>query len=157
MIQPDWKSSYCKFRQMLSTDLKTIVHIERLAYEFPWTEGIFRDCIRFGYQCWVLEKICNYIQGYGIMLLASKEAHIINICVRPELQGHGLSRQILDHLIELAKLMDAQTVFLEVRTSNERALKLYLSTGFCEIGLRCGYYPAANGNREDGLVLAKEL
>jgi ribosomal-protein-alanine N-acetyltransferase len=142
---------------MLSTDLKAIVNIEKLAYEFPWTERIFRDCIRFGYQCWIMGEICDYIQGYGIMLLASKEAHIVNICVHPELQGCGLSRQILGHLITIAEMMEAQTAFLEVRISNERAIKLYLSTGFCEIGLRRGYYPATNGNREDGLVLAKEL
>ena len=76
--------------------------------------------------------------------------------MRPELQGRGLSRQLLDHLLELAISLQAQTVFLEVRLSNQRALRLYASVGFCEVGLRRGYYPASKG-REDGWGLAKEL
>ena len=50
----------------------------------------------------------------------------------------------------------AQTVFLEVRPSNLPALRLYQTAGFCEVGLRRGYYPAATG-REDALVMAREL
>jgi len=73
-----------------------------------------------------------------------------------ELQGRGLSRRLLDDLLALAASSCAQTVFLEVRPSNQRALRLYANAGFCEVGLRRGYYPAAKG-REDALVLAKEL
>ncbi|MBK7544049.1 MAG: ribosomal protein S18-alanine N-acetyltransferase [Candidatus Competibacteraceae bacterium] len=145
-----------RFRQMLPIDLKEILSIERRAYEFAWTEGIFRDCLRVGYQCRVLETPHSFIQAYGVMSVAVGEAHILNLCVRPELQGRGLSRQLLDHLLELAISLQAQTVFLEVRLSNQRALRLYASVGFCEVGLRRGYYPASKG-REDGWVLAKEL
>lgn len=145
-----------RFRQMLPIDLKEILSIERRAYEFAWTEGIFRDCIRVGYQCRVLETPHGFIQGYGVMSAAAGEAHLLNLCVRPELQGCGLSRQLLDHLLELAASLQVQTIFLEVRPSNRRALQLYANAGFCEVGLRRGYYPASKG-REDGLVLAKAL
>lgn len=145
-----------RFRQMLPIDLKEILSIERRAYEFAWTEGIFRDCLRAGYQCRVLETPHGFIQAYGVMSVAVGEAHILNLCVRPELQGRGLSRRLLAHLLELAISLQAQTVFLEVRLSNQRALRLYTSAGFCEVGLRRDYYPAIKG-REDGWVLAKEL
>lgn len=145
-----------RFRRMLFTDLKEVLAIEKRAYEFPWTEGIFRDCIRVGYLCQILETPHGFIQAYGVMSVAVEEAHILNLCVRPELQGRGLSRQLLDHFLERAGELNARTVFLEVRPSNQRAMQLYANAGFCEVGIRRGYYPAAKG-REDGLVLAKEL
>lgn len=145
-----------RLRPMQFIDLKQVLAIEKRAYEFAWSEGVLRDCIQIGYQCWVLEVPHSVIQGYGIMSVAAGEAHILNLCVRPELQGRGLSGQILDHLLAVASAMDSQTVFLEVRPSNRPALRLYAGAGFCEVGLRRGYYPATTG-REDALVLAKEL
>ncbi len=145
-----------QFRPMLFADLREITLIERRAYEFCWTDGIFRDCIRTGYFCRVLQIPHGPIQGYGILSAAAGEAHILNLCIREELQGRGLARQVLDHLLDLAYSVQTQTVFLEVRPSNHRAMRLYSAAGFCEIGLRIGYYPAAKG-KEDALVMAKEL
>ena len=145
-----------RFRPMLYADLREVIAIENRAYEFSWTEGIFRDCIRVGYHCQVLETPHGFIQTYGVMSAAADEAHILNLCVRPELRGRGLSRHILGHLLELARTVEVQTVFLEVRPTNTAAVRLYSSAGFCEIGLRPDYYPSASG-REDALVMAKEL
>lgn len=145
-----------QLRPMRLIDLKSVLAIEKRAYEFAWSEGVLRDCIQAGYQCWILEIPHSFIQGYGIMSVAADEAHILNLCVRPEVQGRGLSVQILDHLLAVASAMNSQTVFLEVRPSNRPALRLYEGAGFCEVGLRRGYYPATTG-REDALVLAKEL
>lgn len=150
------ESRASQFRQMLYADLREVLLIEKRAYEFSWTESIFRDCIRVGYHCQVLETPHGFIQTYGVMSAAAGEAHILNLCVRPELRGRGLSRRMLEHLLELARTAEVQSVFLEVRPTNTAALRLYSSAGFCEIGLRPGYYPAAGG-REDALVMAKEL
>ena len=150
------ESRASRFRRMLYADLREVLAIEKRAYEFSWTESIFRDCIRVGYHCQVLETPHGFIQTYGVMSAAAGEAHILNLCVRPELWGRGLSRRMLEHLLELARTAEVQSVFLEVRPTNTAALRLYSSAGFCEIGLRPGYYPAAGG-REDALVMAKEL
>ena len=141
---------------MLYADLKEVLAIERRAHAFAWTEGILRDCLRAGYYCRVLETPHGFIQAYAVMSAAVGEAHLFNLCVRPELQGRGLAQRMLDHLLEWARSEQAQTVFLEVRLSNTRAAQLYASAGFCEVGLRLGYYPSASG-REDALVMAKEL
>jgi [ribosomal protein S18]-alanine N-acetyltransferase len=145
-----------RFRRMLHTDLREVLMIERRSYEYAWTEGIFRDCIRAAYHCRVLETPHGFIQSYGVLSTAAGEAHLLNLCVRPELQGQGLSRRMLDHLLELARTSQVRTVFLEVRPSNVRAIQLYDSAGFHEIGYRPGYYPAVRG-REDALVMAREL
>jgi ribosomal-protein-alanine N-acetyltransferase len=140
---------------MLERDLEEIVAIDHSAYEFPWTEGIFRDCLRIGYWCRVLER-SRTIDAYGVMSVAAGEAHVLNLCVRPDLQGRGLGRKLLTHLLDLARRAGADTMFLEVRVSNAPAIGLYDSMGFGEVGVRTGYYPARRG-REDALMLARVL
>ncbi|MFZ4789466.1 MAG: ribosomal protein S18-alanine N-acetyltransferase [Candidatus Competibacteraceae bacterium] len=155
-MNPQREPGTGQFRQMLLADVREIALIERRAYAFFWTEGIFRDCIRAGYHCRVLQVPHDRIQAYGILSAAAGDAHVLNVCVREELQGHGLAKQMLDHLLDLARSVQTQTVFLEVRASNQRAIRLYATAGFCEIGLRSGYYPATKG-KEDAVVMAKEL
>ncbi len=136
-------------------DLKVVLSIERRAYESCWTEGIFRDCLQVGYSCWVYEAD-RRIEVYAVMSTAAREAHVLNLCVRPESQGRGLGRRMLSQLVRVARTRNVDTVLLEVRPSNHRALRLYLDFGFNEIGERRGYYPGEKG-REDALVLGLSL
>lgn len=142
-------------RAMRDADLDCIVEIEQRAYPFPWTPGIFRDCLRAGYGCWVLER-GDRIIGYGILSVAAGEAHVLNVCVDPQAQGEGHGRRLVKRLLDLARWHRAERVYLEVRPSNPRAIALYHDLGFNEIGRRPNYYPAANG-REDAIVMAIEL
>ena len=143
------------YRLMTVHDLPVIMEIENRSYEYPWTEGIFHDCMRFGYSSWVTE-IDRDIVGYAVMSLAVQECHILNICVDPKLQGQGIGRRLLLELLSIAQAREADTAFLEVRPSNVHALSLYFSEGFNEIGNRRDYYPAKYG-REDAVILAKTL
>ncbi|HQZ30313.1 MAG TPA: ribosomal protein S18-alanine N-acetyltransferase [Arenimonas sp.] len=142
-------------RPMKQADIDAVAAIENRAYVFPWTPGIFRDCLRAGHQCWVLEAGTQLL-GYGVLSAAAGEAHILNICIAPEYQGRGHGRRLLRRLIDLARWHKAQQVFLEVRPSNPAAIALYRDEGFNEIGQRPNYYPAAKG-REDAIVMALEL
>ena len=144
-----------EIRPMKLEDLERVVAVETAAYEFPWTIGIFRDCMRAGYNCWVLSRP-NEVIGYGILSVAASEAHVLNVCVRPGEQGGGHGRRLMRRLIDLARWHRAERVFLEVRPSNGRAIALYDQLGFNEIGRRPNYYPAARG-REDAIVMALEL
>ena len=136
-------------------DLDAVMEIESRAYDFPWTQGIFRDCLRVGYCCGCYE-IEGLIQGYGVMSVAAGESHILNISVRPESQRQGIGSKLMKHFLQLARRHDADTVMLEVRPSNKLAIKLYEKLGFNEIGVRRNYYPAHQG-REDALLLALSL
>lgn len=142
-------------RPMREQDVDAVHAVERRAYEFPWTPGIFRDCLRADYLAWVLE-IDGGVAGYFLMSLAAGEAHVLNICVAPERQGRGHGRRLLRSLLHLARARGAQRVFLEVRPSNRHAIALYEQEGFNEIGRRPRYYPARDG-REDAIVMAMEL
>lgn len=142
-------------RPMQFDDLAQVTEIETAAYEFPWTRGIFRDCLSAGYNAWVLVSGTHLI-GYGILSVAAQEAHLLNLCVTPSEQGQGHGRRLLGRMLDLARWHDAQRVFLEVRPSNPRAMMLYQHAGFNEIGRRPGYYPS-HKNREDAIVMALEL
>lgn len=140
---------------MIEYDLPAILDVEQRSYEFPWSEEIFRDCLRFGYSSWVIE-IDQQLIGYGVMSLAVQECHILNVCVDPDYQGQGIGRRLLEQLLTIARSRKADTAFLEVRPTNVQALSLYLSEGFNEIGTRSSYYPTLFG-REDAVILAKTL
>ena len=142
-------------RRMQLADLPDVLGNERLGYMHPWTEGIFRDCLRNGQECWLLMS-SNLNVGHGILSIAAGESHLLNVCVHPDFQGHGFGRILVEHVLERARAGKASTIFLEVRPSNVAACELYDKLGFNEVGIRENYYPSKVG-REDALVLAKEL
>jgi len=143
------------FRPMQMADLTEVMEIERRSYPHPWTRLIFSDCLHAGYSCWVCERQ-EIIQGYGIISIAAGEAHLLNLCVRPESQRQGIGKKLLVHLFTLARHHDAEIMFLEVRESNATARRLYDKAGFNELGTRKDYYPAGAG-RENALILARVL
>ncbi|MDR3416234.1 MAG: ribosomal protein S18-alanine N-acetyltransferase [Nevskia sp.] len=136
--------------------LPRVVEIERKAYSFPWSEGIFMDCLRAGYSGWALCTDGGDIIGYSLMSMAVDEAHVLNLCIEPFSRRRGLGRMLLQHMIKLARAANATIVLLEVRRSNKTAIQLYESQGFKRLGLRKGYYPAHDG-REDALVLGFDI
>jgi ribosomal-protein-alanine N-acetyltransferase len=142
-------------RKMQQTDVESVMVIEQEVVDFPWTYSIFSDCIKVGYGCWVLEEEEEML-GYGLLSIAASEGHILNLVIKPDRQHQGLGRRLLMHLIEQAKILNATSVYLEVRRSNEFAYDLYIKTGFIVIGERKDYYPALEG-REDALVLELSL
>ena len=148
-------TSPATLRAMRTTDLEEVMQVELAAYDFPWTHGIFRDCLLSGHGCWVLVRDEKII-GYGVLSVAAGEAHILNVCIAPRHQGRGHGRHQVQRLIDLARWHRAEQVFLEVRPSNLSAQALNESLGFNEVGRRPRYYPAKNG-REDAIVMAMEL
>lgn len=142
-------------RPMRVDDLERVMVVERRAYPYPWSIGIFRDCLFAGYPAWVLLESEAYV-GHGVLSVAADEAHVLNVCVDPARQGRGYGRALLRAMVEVARGRGAHRIFLEVRPSNPAAIALYDSEGFNEIGRRPRYYPADNG-REDAIVMAMEL
>ena len=144
-----------RFRPMVPSDVPAVGAVERESYAFPWSEGIFRDCLRVGYLCRVAE-VEGEVVAYGVVAMGAGEAHILNLCVRADLRGHSIGRQMLMLLLERARQAGMTEAFLEVRPSNSLAIALYQSVGFAQVGLRRGYYQAEQG-REDALVLKLSL
>jgi ribosomal-protein-alanine N-acetyltransferase len=144
-----------QFRLMVDTDLDAVIAIEEKVYPYPWTRGIFYDCLRIGYLCRVLEKNGKLV-AYSIMSVAVAESHLLTLVVAVDEQKKGYGKKMLNEMIQQAVSDNANTMYLEVRTSNKAAIQLYHQRGFNELGVRNNYYPAEHG-REDALMLALDL
>ena len=142
-------------RPMRQQDLPAVLDVEQAAYDHPWSENIFQDCLRVGYYC-VVSEFDGRIVGHGIMSLGVGECHLLNICIHPDYQRRRLGNQLVNYLLDLARWKKIRMAFLEVRVSNQAAYKLYTKLGFDEIGVRKNYYPSPRG-REDALILALDL
>lgn len=142
-------------RSMRITDIDRVIEVEHSSYDFPWSVGIFHDCLNAGYHCEVLLQD-NVVLGFAIVTSAAGEAHLLNLCVHADFRGYGFGGTLLSHVMVKARQDRCRDLFLEVRPSNAAALTLYQRFGFRHIGRRPKYYRALDG-REDALVLAYSL
>lgn len=150
VLQPGFET-----RPMRRADIEAVWEIEQRSYPFPWTRGIFFDCLRIGYCCRIAE-VDGGIGGYTILSAAAGEAHLLNLCIAPDHRRCGLGQLMLEGAMVDARLRSAHRLFLEVRPSNRGAVGLYAKNDFRIIGRRPGYYPAGDG-REDALVMVRHL
>lgn len=143
------------FEPMTQARLDEVLAIEHSAYAHPWTRGNFADSLRSGYQG---QLLCagETVLGYFIAMKGVDEVHLLNITVAPAYQGQGWGRVMLDALALWSRGQGAQWLWLEVRTSNRRALEVYQRYGYRRVGERKGYYPAHDG-REDAIVMSYKL
>ncbi len=140
---------------MSASDLDEVLAIEYRVCDFPWGRGNFADSLASGYSCWVC-RVDGELVGYFVLMLAVDDAHLLTISVAEKRQRLGFGARLLRHAMSVARECHATSMLLEVRPSNEKALTMYRHFGFQQIGVRRGYYPAANG-REDALVLTHAL
>lgn len=146
-------SSVWQLRDMQQRDLDAVMEIEQVAYPFPWSRGNFSDSLSSHYDCKVMHDSTGKMAGYFLLMAAVDEHHILNITIRPDLQGLGLGRLLFREIKALALKDGSASLLLEVRPSNHQALAVYKKMGFDQIGVRKNYYPAGEQAREDALVM----
>ncbi|HUA29024.1 MAG TPA: ribosomal protein S18-alanine N-acetyltransferase [Streptosporangiaceae bacterium] len=94
------------------------------------------------------------ITGYAGLLVAANQADVLTLAVAADRQGQGTGAALLDALLAESQRRGCTEVFLEVRTDNDRAQRLYRSRGFIQIGIRKGYYQPSGA---DALVMRRDL
>jgi ribosomal-protein-alanine N-acetyltransferase len=149
--QPQW-------RPLRLADLAYVAALEAQIHAAPWTIGNFRDALAAGYSARVGEREFRIV-AYGVLMLAPGEAQILNLSVVPDARREGIGRALLRLFVEDARNFHVEQVFLEVRTSNIAAIRLYESEGFAPVARRVDYYPGAtaDGSREDAIVMRRAL
>ena len=145
-----------RYAPMAEKDLDAVVAAEKEVYPFPWTRGNFMDAMQAGYSAWVLRDASGSVAAYSVMMMALDEAHLLNLSVARDAQRSGLGWRTLDWMADVARGYGGRTMLLEVRPSNEAAIRLYQRYGFERIGVRRGYYPT-DGGREDAIVMRISL
>jgi ribosomal-protein-alanine N-acetyltransferase len=148
-LAPDLK---VQLLQLSESDLARVVAIEQTAYSHPWTIGNFKDALKTGYAAFKLEA-GEHLLGYLLAMQVVDEVHLLNITVAPDFQRQGWAQALLEYLKLWSLQQGANCLWLEVRESNERAIKLYQAFGFEQVGLRKDYYPAGQTTRESAVVM----
>ena len=150
-----WPAPRLTRRPMTVRDLDAVVAVEAGSYGFPWSRGNFVDSLAAGHVAELLLE-AGAVIGYFVAMPGVDEMHLLNVTIAPAWQGRGHGSALLDALAANARERALARVLLEVRAGNARARALYARRGYVEIGLRRGYYPAAQG-REDAVVMRLDL
>ncbi|MES2072105.1 MAG: ribosomal protein S18-alanine N-acetyltransferase [Pseudomonadota bacterium] len=138
-------------------DVDQVLKIEQQVYAHPWTRGNFMDSLNAGHQVCGLRDARHELVGYFVAMLIVDEVHLLNLAVSAEQQGRGYSRVLLEQLCAYVREHAAESILLEVRIGNARAIQVYQHYGFAEIGRRKAYYPAEDNTREDAIVMRMTL
>ena len=153
MTAPGWDLARLNYEPMQKSDLAEVFALEQSVYPHPWTLANFEDSLNSNYEAWILRDRDGALLGYFLLMAVVDEAHLLNVAVSAAKQGQGLGRFLLNQAVACSRGLGMESVLLEVRPSNTRALEIYERYGFKQIGRRKGYYPAAHGQREDAIVM----
>ncbi len=145
------------YQPMTQGDVDAMLELEQSVYPMPWSRGNFLDALNCAYPAWVLRDAGGELLGYFLLMTMVDEVHLLNLAVRADRQGQGLGRFMLDKALACARGVGMESMLLEVRPSNARALALYARNGFLQVGLRKAYYPAPEQQREDAIVMRRAL
>ncbi|MES2324879.1 MAG: ribosomal protein S18-alanine N-acetyltransferase [Pseudomonadota bacterium] len=145
------------YAPMVVGDIDEVFALEESVYPHPWSRGNFIDSLASGYNTWTLRDEAGTLVGYFLLMAVVDEAHLLNVAVCAPRQREGIGRYLIDKIVACARGLSMDSILLEVRPSNLRALKVYEKYGFTEIGRRKNYYPAHNGQREDAIVMRLSL
>jgi ribosomal-protein-alanine N-acetyltransferase len=143
------------FRRLELTDLNAIESIERESYPTPWSRSMFAgelakpSSISLG----AFEPETDELLGYLIISRYVDAWHVMNLAVSPKYRRRRIAASLLERLFELTSSEGRRGYTLEVRVSNDVAIKLYKQAGFKARGIRRGYY---TDNREDALIMWRD-
>ena len=142
-------------RRMEPEDVETVLSIESRVFTTPWQANTFLSLIgRPGSELWVMEHPVAGIIAYAVLWCVLDQAELANIAVRYEYRGHGYASRLLERVLQIARDRSVETIYLEVRASNRRAVELYERFEFSQVGVRKNYYDKP---KEDALVMRMML
>ena len=139
-------------REMTESDIEAVSKIEEECFSMPWKPDDFREMIERDNMTYVVAEMDgNIIGGAGLRCIVG-DGEITNVAITKPHRGMGYSKPMLLELISRGDELGCEAYTLEVRVSNEPAIRLYKSIGFEEAGVRPGFYEHP---REDALIMWK--
>jgi len=138
---------------------RELAALHALIFAQPWDEASFEQLLGHPGAVALLARAGSPPQAVGLILgrLAADEAELLTLGVHQEHRRHGIARRLVAQLTRATKGAGAKRLVLEVGRNNAAAVALYRGLGFCQVGLRQGYYEHVGQRRDDALVLALAL
>lgn len=143
-----------EFRFANQQDLNTIVEIENASMSSPWTLDSYKEALDSNHAFIMVADEEGVCVGFAVFYLTAPESELPDIVVSESYRGRGIGKLLLDASLRELSLRGVDTVFLEVRVSNERAQALYEKMGFEEIGRRKYFY---SDPIEDAICMRLEI
>lgn len=147
--------SVIKIEPMTRENLDDIIRVEEKAYgEHHWSKESFFNELNnelARYFC-AFDETGN-LTGYCGCWQILEEAHVTNVAVSPDYRRRHIGEALLTAILKSCYNAKIKYLTLEVRVSNEPAIKLYEKYGFKSLGVRKGYY---QDNNEDALIMWTE-
>ncbi|WP_090843361.1 ribosomal protein S18-alanine N-acetyltransferase [Alkalicoccus daliensis] len=132
-------------------DIEGVLEVEALSFSTPWTkEAFYQEITKNQFAYYFIAQLGGKIVGYCGLWVVVENANITNIAVHPEYRKQGIGEGLMKGAVDMAKMLGAEKLSLEVRVSNEGAQHLYKKFGFQPGGIRKRYY---TDNQEDALVM----
>ena len=141
---------------LVPADIDALMEIERLSFKSPWSRQVFEEEIArsWAYVDVLRSTATGVLVGFCNYWLVADEVHVLNVASHPQERRQGHASRLMAHVIEYARRAACRLVTLEVRRSNEAALRLYQRFAFKSVGVRPNYYVDDN---EDAVVMVLEL
>lgn len=139
-----------RFTPLEEGHIAPILDIERVVNTAPWSEKSFRNELTHPQGVFLTALLDGQVVGYGGFWMVIDETHITTIAVSPHHQRKGIGKKLMVELLNRAKEKQMSCSTLEVRASNEPAIKMYEGLGYVTAARRRAYYP---DNQEDALVM----
>jgi len=156
--QVEQQSTSVSFRPMVDADIDAVMEIESDARAKPWTRAMFVDEMKRASRRWVVVVAAepgavaaggDRLVGFGGIMVAGDELHVMDIAVHPDFQGREIGRRLLARLLTAGVELGVSAATLEVAADNEPAKGLYRRLGFAAEGRRCDYY----GDGVDAIIM----
>ncbi|MEE9552874.1 MAG: ribosomal protein S18-alanine N-acetyltransferase [candidate division Zixibacteria bacterium] len=142
------------FRRMTENDLEKVSEIERDIFSDPWSYNAFKTDLNNDMAFPLVAEFENLVIGYTNLYIVAGEVQIGNFAVAQGYRKRGVGKKLMDQILSIANERKCDSIFLEVRDSNEPAKALYGSFGFQQVGLRRDYY---TNPRESAVIMAREV
>lgn len=163
IVAADATGGRIRIRAARADDLGHLAEVETASFSTPWTLGAFRSLIRrrdvyvvvaeWDRSPGAAGRVAEVV-GHGVLWRAAEAAELATLAVVSAFRGRGIAGRLLDYLVRAARRDGIRSIRLEVRSSNEAALRLYRGRGFRDLGVRRDYY---HRPREDARVLHLKL
>jgi len=155
-----WGSAEVTLVPLTAEHARDAADVHAATFARPWTDGEIADLLSrpnvFGYAVRPAQGGVA-LTGFVLVRLAADEAEILTIAVRPDWQGYGVGRRLMDQVLAHAHRERLASLFLEVDEANAAALALYRKLGFAAVGERPGYYRDRQGERRRAIVMRRDL
>lgn len=142
-----------KIREMVETDLEAVAALEAQTFSMPWSEQGFADTLMREDVLFLVASEGEQLLGYVGVYCTADEGEITNVAVAKAARRHGVGRALLEELIETLAQRSISRIVLEVRVSNEPAIRLYEQMDFSVVGTRKNFYEKPT---EDAYVMVWE-